>query len=492
MRSLADYFRSRPGRPYVRPWALATPIAVLLVCLPLLRPLRHPGQASVDEQLRLATISALVEHRPTIDASLAARLAIDTRSFPLRSHLISVNGQLYSDQPPMMAFLLSGPYWVMHALGYRLQDYSVLVPYLLTLLGVTLPAAGVAGLIYKMSRIFELPRPLRAALAAAAVFATGLISYAVVLNAHVPAAALVLAAAGCLIHLSGSKHPARGGGWLVIAGFCTALAATIDPGAIIYLLLLVVVVLALRLPIGLRIGGVLLYLLGAAAPILMHAALVVHLTGDLRPGMLHPELAARHQRLFPDELSASPDTYDADDVLANDDSVDPDQPAGPVGAWQTVTQALGRFGWTLIGEHGLLVHFPVMLLGLAGMLAVMHRHWPTMVKLLAAASAIAVLVGLIGFSLARYGPVTAAFGNRWLIVFLPLMFFWTGAWLRREHAGATWAAAAMLLVFSMAVSLVGATDPMPRGGYTHYTAGTALHNLLNPPSPISQTVLADQ
>ncbi len=30
-------------KPYVRPWALATPILVLVVCLPLLRPLRQPG-----------------------------------------------------------------------------------------------------------------------------------------------------------------------------------------------------------------------------------------------------------------------------------------------------------------------------------------------------------------------------------------------------------------------------------------------------------------
>src|SRR5580693_3883987 len=183
-------------RPYVRPWALATPIVVLLFCLPMLRPLHHPGRASNDEQLRLATISALVEHVKD-SGPLSGRLAIDTGWF-FSSHTISVDHHIYSDQPPMLAFLLSGPALILDWMGYHLRENSVLAPYLLTLLGVTLPVAGAAGLVYRMGRIFELRRQWRTALAAAVVFGTGLISYAVVLNPHVPAAVLVLAAAGCL------------------------------------------------------------------------------------------------------------------------------------------------------------------------------------------------------------------------------------------------------------------------------------------------------
>ncbi len=490
MSSPLAHLRHRSGRPYVRPWALATPIAVLLFCLPLLRPLRHPGQASGDEQLRLATISALVQHRAD-PGPLANRLAINTGLFVSSSHVMAVRGRLYSDQPPMLAFLLSGPAWLLYWMGFRLQDNSVLVPYLLTLLGVTLPVAGAAGLVYRMGRIFELRRGWRTFLAAAVVFGTGLISYAVVLNAHVPAAVLVLAAAGCLIHLAASETPSRGGGWLVLAGFCAALAATIDLSASVFLLLLLAVIPVLRLPAALRIGGVLLFLIGVMPPILLHAALTVPLTGDVLPGSMHPELAA-HRRIHLDEpaIDASPigpDIYQAAD-LADDPDANPPPPT----FWQKVSHGASGFVWTLLGDHGLLVHFPVVILGIAGMFAVMHRHWPLTTKVLAADAAIAALIGLLGFSMAHYGTSAAAFGTPWLIVFLPFLFFWAGAWLRRPHRAAAWALAGLLLAFSVVVSLIGATDPMPAGGYSKYTAVSALHDLLTSPPPVIRTAMAER
>src|SRR5438045_9776458 len=66
--------RLTPERPrkMVRPWALSAPILVLLVALPLLRPLRYPlpRQISDEEQARLATVQAIVEHRTLhIDAT---------------------------------------------------------------------------------------------------------------------------------------------------------------------------------------------------------------------------------------------------------------------------------------------------------------------------------------------------------------------------------------------------------------------------------------
>jgi hypothetical protein len=482
MFSLAAYLRNREKRPYVRPWALATPIAVLLVCLPLLRPLHHPGQASVDEELRLATISALVENPPIPDSTLASRLAIDKRrAFP-HAHVITVNRQFYSDQPPMLAFLLSGPYRILYAMGYRLHDYSVLVPYLLTLLGATLPAAACAGLIYRMGRIFELHRRWRAGLAAAVVFGTGLISYAVVLNAHVPAAFLVLSSAGCLVHVAASKTPARGGGWLMLAGFCAALAATIDLAAAFFVLPMLVVIGVVHLRPALRVGGMVLYVIGAMIPIMLHAALTIPTTGNILPGSMHPELAAHFVMPGPiDQLDSASDP-------ALDDSAD-DDPSDSTGILQSTWRFISRVFSSLLGTHGLLVHFPVVIIGFTGMLAVMHRHWPATTKTLAAISATAIIIELLAFSFSHQSA-TAGFANRWLIVFLPMLLFWAGAWLRRKHHPVVWTAVGVLLAFSVTVSLIGATDPLPRTGYDRYTVAGAVHNMLYPPSPISPTALA--
>src|SRR5207253_1423454 len=84
------------------------------------------------------------------------------------------------------------------------------------------------------------------------------------------------------------------------------------------------------------------------------------------------------------------------------------------------------------------------------------------------------------------------FGPQWFILFLPLVLFWSGAWLRRHHHPATWAAAGCLLLFSGAVALIGATDPCPREGYDRYTAAQAFANLLHPDSLDTPPILANR
>ena len=78
MKRFYDYLRAYFRKPFVRPWALSAPILVLLICLPLLRPLRHPASISDDELLRLETISALARHRTlAIDPGILSHIEPD-------------------------------------------------------------------------------------------------------------------------------------------------------------------------------------------------------------------------------------------------------------------------------------------------------------------------------------------------------------------------------------------------------------------------------
>src|SRR4051794_39193629 len=91
--------RDRHGR-LVRPWALLGPLVVLVISLPLLRPLRHPDPRTIsDEELaRLATVQAMVERHT---------LAIDKTDFAAtRLQVERDDGRHYSDQPPVLAALL--------------------------------------------------------------------------------------------------------------------------------------------------------------------------------------------------------------------------------------------------------------------------------------------------------------------------------------------------------------------------------------------------
>lgn len=462
MHRFLEYLRHYRDRKHVRPWALSAPIIILLICLPLLRPLRHPVPAMVsgDELARLATIEAIVEHDT---------LAINNISFVHDTdQTIEVGGLTYSNQPPVLAALLSAGYQLMYNMGLRLEDSPVLVPYLLTLLGVTLPVAASAGVVYRMSRIFEIPRYWRATLALCVVLASGLVSYAVVLNSHAPAAALLLASAACLVHVSLSTRPARGGGWIAVAGFCAALAAVIDIPAAVFLIPLGCVIFTMRWRPTLKIGAILLYLIGLTPPILLHAVLIVPITGDLRPGILHPELARPAPAL-------------AQSAVSDDDELEFDADSTQ---WTAVLRRnLGRIVATLLGPHGVLSHFPILLVGIGGIAAVMHRHWPSSTKALATVSIGGAVVVMIGYALSRPMWSEAMFATRWFVVFLPLVLFWAGAWLRRNHHPVVWSATAVLLLFSIGVSLVGATDPFPRNGFDRYTVVETAEQLLHPHAP---------
>src|SRR5688572_32136591 len=102
--AMSDWLARFGRRQMVRPWALSAPVAVLLIALPLLRPLRAPGEASENELSRLATVQALVEHRtPAIDGTdflteLRTHSRADERSSSIPPATIrNRDGHYYSD-----------------------------------------------------------------------------------------------------------------------------------------------------------------------------------------------------------------------------------------------------------------------------------------------------------------------------------------------------------------------------------------------------------
>jgi hypothetical protein len=458
-----DYFQRWRERPKVRPWALLGPVAVLLICLPLLRPLRHPARIGDDEAARLASVRALVERHtlwltPEEAAALpAAQLLTVSAPQPIgpgESQAWRLQPRTCSNQPPVFSILLAGVYWIMLHCGNSFARNPVLVPYLLTLIGVTLPVAGAAGLIYRMGRQFELPRIRRAALGLAVVFGSGLISYAVVLNPFAPAAVLLLCAMGCVIHVAAVRKPRRAGGWLILAGLCAALGATFDPAALIPAVLIAGAVLTIRVPLMMRLGGVVLFVIGAVGPLALHAAMVLPIRADA---------------LIPRPLAGAIARVESTDSI--DDEAD--APAA------VVARVAGRIYTALLGSHGVFSHFPVMLLGLAGVGAVMHRNWLPSTKALAAASAASMggIIGLYCFSsLADWRD--AMFAVKWFVVFSPMVLYWMGAWARRGHTRVEWSLAAALLFFSAGAALIGATGPCPPEGFDRYTVAGALQNLI--------------
>lgn len=447
--AIVAYLRNYGQRQHVRPWALAAPILILLLALPLLRPLRHPT-VTADEAATLTAVQAAVEHQSTVPVSADARI-----------------------NRPVYVLLLAGPYWLMFHSGLTFADNPILVSYLLTIVGVTLPAAMSAGLIYRMGRMFELRRPWRMGLALACVMASGLFSYATVLNAQAPAAFAVLWSCACLIHVAVVGTPTKSGVWLALAGLLASAAAVIEPAAAAFLLLFPLVILAMRWTWSLRVAGVLVYALGALPPLALDLVLIA-------PDPVHRvETVIHDSREFLLHGPQTPTTAaPAVDTLADDFD---DAPRSPV------STALGDFTSAVLGSHGLLSHFPILLLATFGIAAVMHRHWPTPTKMLAGVTAGASLAILLAYSAGLDDRADSSFAARWFVVFSPALLFWCGAWLRRSHRPGSWAVVGTLLGFSTLVSLIGATNPLPVGGYQQeYTPLAAIRLLVHPAGGVDQ------
>jgi hypothetical protein len=375
----------------------------------------------------------------------------------------------------MMAVLLAGPYWILGKFHLTLRSSPILAVYLLTLIGVTLPVAASGGLIYKMGRVFQLPRPLRCALAMVVVFSSGLISYAVVLNSHALAAVFVLGSAATLIHVANARKPRRNIWWLAAGGACAGLAMALDPPAAAFPIPFLLAIFTMRWPIVRRSAAAALFAAGVAPPLYLHLAFNYPITGDWKPALLHSELTLT--RTGSRAALAGWGSVGADLAPVPPPTAAGDTDQTPVVGWAVLQRPALRLGGAIFGDQGLLSHFPIVLIGLLGVGAVLRRHWPGSAKALAMASLLGAAMIVIGYSLAPSDPADAMFGNPWFVVFLPLIVFWGGNWLRSRHRAPAWAAAGLLLVFSAAVSVIGATDPLPRGGYDQYTALAAAHRL---------------
>ena len=70
-------------------------------------------------------------------------------------------------------------------------------------------------------------------------------------------------------------------------------------------------------------------------------------------------------------------------------------------------------------------------------------------KVLASVTLAGALLLLVLFTLRRADWHGEMFASQWFVVFLPMVVFWAGAWLRRRHGKIAWSVAAVLLAFSL-------------------------------------------
>ncbi len=420
-----------------RPWALLTPIVVLLVALPLLRPLMLPAGATDGEELLTASIESVSQGRG---------MAVNSKHWRGKPGVVEFGDRLFAARPPVFAVVLAGPAWVLQKAGLDFEDGRASMAYFLTLLGVTLPVAVGAGVIYRMGRLFELSRPMRALLALLVAFCGGWISYATVLNPHAPAAAMLMCGSACLLYVGAAQRPGRVLPILILGGLLLALSAAISPWALPLVLPMPLVLFCMQIQTRYKLIGFLLLTAGFAPVIWTHCAWSLWTFGSIFP-------PTSRQVIFD---------------LAGPENIDQ-------GVLERLWILICRLFDLTLGNHGLITHFPLIVAAVIGLVIVLRKHWPMHAKMLAAITLVGSIT-IVMMAAARQQPSDdRMFGVQWFVVFLPLMFFWLGAILRRDLSRGLRITVAVFASISALVSIAGARQPLPVEPYAGHTALGAIH-----------------
>ena len=431
-----------------RPWAMLTPALVLIICLPLLRPLFWPGQPSQSEALLMASVRSVVQG----DA-----LALDP-NWAGAPGTVLVDQSTYAIRPPLFAVILAGQLYLLTTFTALdpVRD-EAMISYLLTMIGVTLPTAVGASMLYRVARLFELPRPWRAAVALMCVMASGWISYATVLSPHATATAFVTSSLMVVMLVGAARRVVFALPWLLMAGLLAGLAVAIDPWTLQVVPVLLVVVLGFAVNVRQRLIAALLIVVGTLPVVWAHSAWSITTVGSF----------------FPPVPSNLPDLSWADD-----------RPDGSIEGF------LPRVFTTLLGNNGLLAHFPLIIAGLVGMGIILRRHWPAHAKLLAGGMMLSLAVCVMMSSLGASELTGDMFAIRWSVTVLPIVLLFNGALLRdwllqdRLTLGASqgrlrarrWGTTLFIfaLAYSVMCSLFGATGALPERPYGGHTAFNAV------------------
>lgn len=438
--------------PLVRPWALAVPVLVVMICLPLLRPLRSPDPRDIsdDETLRLATMVALVE---TGSPAIVPPEGRPTGTTGAGLVMPAADGRFYSAQPPMLAALMAAGYLPMRYGGLVLAENPTLVPYLLTVMFATLPVAGVAGMVYRLGRVMALRRLYRTLLALLAVMGSGLLAYGTYINPIAPAAVLLMLAVACVMHMVANAAPQRDGGWLLLAGLSAGTAACIQPVLALPAVCIGILIFAIRWSRGWRIAGLALFLTGFAPPLAADAMLTADAPLQLSRLMTNTEPTAR--------------------VLTVDDE--------EFGETRSLAVAAGRIliqlGYVLIGPFGVLSHVPLVGVGVVAGIMVLRRNWPGATKSLAGLTIGALVWCVASEAIAGPWKHERPFGPAGSAAVLPLLVLIMGIVLHSRWRPGWVAVIAILALLSCGVSLLGAASPMLRGGYETYSVYEAMMRL---------------
>jgi hypothetical protein len=390
-------------------------VAFMLLWASLTKVYTHSWQ----EESRMATMQTLVEQGTFI---------IDHTAFNRTGDKVFIDGHFYSDKTPVLSVAAAGAYAMLHNIFGLTLDPAICVPdedpaacraltptgtrftafYWLTLIFIGGSASLLVVLFWRAMLQAGAGGLLATALAVALGLASPLAPYSIVFAGHVPAALCLFAALMLLIvpsgveALAGSRlrvaaDPAKASiptrprsSWaLVGAGFLISLSANIDLTLAIFIAAFGVWILFTRW------RGVLPYVLGAAIPFAISAAINYWAAGTIVP------------------LYFDPKAYDFVGTVLN-------TTVGGTSGFYSLEFGLRYTYDMFVGQRGLFSFTPMLIFAFSGMLvAFRQRRQRGLIAAVFGGSL--VFAAYLILRTDNFGGL--AWGVRWFVPLVPLWWY---------------------------------------------------------------------
>jgi hypothetical protein len=340
---------------------------------------------------RLATIESLV-HRGTFDISDSMFISTCDK---IRVPVSGDPAAYYSDKTPFFSLAGAGIYWVLHSLGWDFRTDLPFIYRILVFCLVVLPIFLIIFLSHLYLRAKGVRAPDRWAIYVLSIFGTLLFPYAMVLNNHVLAAALILTSYVFL------ENPMQSPLWLAasISGLASGLAVSTDLSCAFF-----------ALPFFLLFMGrfwrrspraVLRFFLFASLALGVTAVVFRITSGSWFPYVLQPENYLYAGSAVPREVTF-----------------------GGGGIASLSFGSYVRFLWhATLGYRGIFSHSLGLILGFAGLIQMFHSK----VNRPAAVAILVATVALLAFTTFAM-PISfggSSFGFRYMIPWMPLISLFT-------------------------------------------------------------------
>jgi hypothetical protein len=342
------------------------------------------GDASAS---RLATVYSLVE-----DGTWYIDRPLDQPPVSFEQDTIDkvvVNGRMLSSKPPILPLVMAGEYWLMKkGLGWSLdkpEDANRIVRVMATtLVGFAYVLALL--LFCNTLRMFVDDPLIRLLLLFCLAFCTQLWGYSTQINNHVPAAAMLVAAAYQGLGIGWGTLPARRWRFFTF-GLTAGLVFTLDMPATVFVAAVGVYLLA-NYPRRTLTWA----LAGAAIPLAIHFGVLYATTGSLLPVQTNPGAY-----LYEASYWRNPQGVDA------------------------LFQPKGTYLFHMtFGRCGIFSLYPILLAGIAAALrATYKKSVEGRAEILLGLAAFAVMTAYYVFKTNNYGG--EAYGFRWYIPAMPVL-----------------------------------------------------------------------